>query len=293
MELGQIRYFTTLARLLNFTRAAEACNVTQPALTRAIQRLEDELGGRLIHRERSLTQLTELGRAMLPLLERAQEAAQTARAQAAAFRERRTSPLRLGIDASLPSELLTPVLAELSRNAELDLTMQQSESGVLAERVLAGEIEAAVLVESALPERLHRWPLFEERHVVLCTPGHAFAALETVPVAALAEERVLLRAAADTLRGAFAAMCEAAGFEPRPRSAGDSEAQLQEMVKLGLGVTLAGERAPVSPPLLARPLAAPAQVRRIVLAAAAGRAHGPTLSLFLTLMRARAWSAPA
>ena len=54
--------FLALARTLNFTRAAEQCNVTQPALTKAIQKLEQELGGTLIHRERHLTQLTELGK---------------------------------------------------------------------------------------------------------------------------------------------------------------------------------------------------------------------------------------
>ena len=88
MELFQVRYYLALAKTLNFTRAAEACNVTQPALTRAIQRLEEELGGPLLYRERSLTQLTELGRVMLPHLEAAYLAAQTATAQAAAFKRR-------------------------------------------------------------------------------------------------------------------------------------------------------------------------------------------------------------
>ena len=67
MELFQVRYFLAWLRTLNFTRAAEACGVSQPALTRAIQRLEEELGGPLLHRERNLTQLSALGRAMLPL----------------------------------------------------------------------------------------------------------------------------------------------------------------------------------------------------------------------------------
>jgi len=61
MELFQVRYFLALAKTLNFMRAAETCNVSQPALTRAIQKLEEELGGPLIYRERSLTQLTERG----------------------------------------------------------------------------------------------------------------------------------------------------------------------------------------------------------------------------------------
>ena len=101
MELFQVRYFLALARALNFTRAAEACNISQPALTRAIQRLEEELGGPLLHRERNLTQLTALGRAMLPHLEAAHAAADAAAAQAAAFRRREVEPLRLGVDGAL------------------------------------------------------------------------------------------------------------------------------------------------------------------------------------------------
>jgi DNA-binding transcriptional LysR family regulator len=68
MEMQQVRYFVTLAQVLNFTRAAEQCNVTQPALTRAIQQLEHELGGPLFHRERGNTHLSELGRMMEPYL---------------------------------------------------------------------------------------------------------------------------------------------------------------------------------------------------------------------------------
>ncbi|MBZ9734380.1 LysR family transcriptional regulator [Mesorhizobium sp. CA18] len=62
MEISQVRYFLAVAKELNFTRAAEQCNVTQPALSRAIKLLEDEFGGPLFHRERRFTHLTELGR---------------------------------------------------------------------------------------------------------------------------------------------------------------------------------------------------------------------------------------
>ena len=64
MEMQQVRYFLSVARTLNFTRAAEDCNVTQPALTRAIKQLEDELGGELIRREGRLSHLTDLGNRM-------------------------------------------------------------------------------------------------------------------------------------------------------------------------------------------------------------------------------------
>jgi len=293
MELTQIRYFTALARVLNFTRAAEACNVTQPALTRAIQKLEDELGGPLFLRERNLTQLTELGRVMLPLLEQAQAAAQAAREQAVAFRKRDSSPVRIGLDASLTAALLTPVVTELSRAVStLDLSVQQDETVGLAARLLEGEIDAALLIDDGrIPERIHRWPLFKEGYVIVCPPDHALAKLAAVPISVLGGPKLLMR---DTqgcaLRVALDRLCAAAGVTPRVRLAASTSEQIAEMVKAGLGVTLAGAHQPVPSPLVTRPLEAADSDRRVVLGAPAGRAHGPTLALFIRLMRARSWA---
>ena len=75
MEMHQIRYFLAVAEELNFTKAAERCNVSQPALSRAIQALEQELGGPLFRRERSHTHLSELGRMVQPHLPRSSTAA--------------------------------------------------------------------------------------------------------------------------------------------------------------------------------------------------------------------------
>src|SRR2546429_236839 len=69
MELHQIRYYLALCETLNFARAAERCNVSQPSLTRAVQKLEQELGGLLIRREGRRTHLTELGRIVRPMLQ--------------------------------------------------------------------------------------------------------------------------------------------------------------------------------------------------------------------------------
>ena len=79
MDLAALRVFLAVAEELNFTRAAEKCNVSQPALTRAIQQLEHELGGPLFHRERGNTHLSELGRMMLPYLQTVEEQARAAR----------------------------------------------------------------------------------------------------------------------------------------------------------------------------------------------------------------------
>src|SRR3954453_15789568 len=95
LQLYQVRYFLALAKTLNFTRAAEQCNVTQPALTEAIQKLEQELSGALIHRERHLTQLTDLGKMILPTLENIFSAAEPMRLQARANQKKTMTRLKM------------------------------------------------------------------------------------------------------------------------------------------------------------------------------------------------------
>jgi DNA-binding transcriptional LysR family regulator len=85
VEMHQIRYFLAVCDALNFTRAAETCNVTQPALTRAIQKLGAELGGLLFRRERNLPHLTDLGGLMRPHLEQVLTRTETAKSTAVGF----------------------------------------------------------------------------------------------------------------------------------------------------------------------------------------------------------------
>ncbi|MFK7943544.1 MAG: LysR family transcriptional regulator [Paracoccaceae bacterium] len=85
MEIHQMRYFVAMSEHLNFTHAAETCNVSQPALTRAIQKLEDELGGPLFRREGRRTHLTELGRMVRPRFEQALSLTDLARDEALDF----------------------------------------------------------------------------------------------------------------------------------------------------------------------------------------------------------------
>src|SRR5215469_11245106 len=97
MEMHQIRYFLAVCETLNFTRAAESCNVTQPALTRAVQKLEEEMGGLLLRRERSRTHLTEFGLAMRPHLEEILRNAEAADTTAKSFLTLQEGALRLGV----------------------------------------------------------------------------------------------------------------------------------------------------------------------------------------------------
>lgn len=295
MELFQVRYFLALTKTLNFTRAAEACNVSQPALTRAIQRLEEELGGPLLYRERNLTQLTELGKVMRPHLEAASMAAEAAAAQAAAFKRREFAPLRVGLNTTISAHLLTPVLRELEGRIEgFELSLVEGGADELFGQMLDGELDAAVVVASdMMPERLNRWPLFEDRYVALFPSGHRFETLDAVPAAALGDECVLVRGPRCDYEEALERLCTAAGVKPRSRHVGASEDQIRHLVRAGLGIAVSAAHQPVIIGLLARPFADPAAARRITVTAVAGRQHGPALALFLKLMRARDWSAAA
>src|SRR5512135_2495741 len=112
MEMHQIRYFLAVSQTLNFTRAAEECHVSQPALTRAIQALEDELGGQLVRRERTLSHLTELGQRML-LLMQCYESAVNAKSLARSFKTGGTTSLSIALSPTINIGLLTQPLKEL------------------------------------------------------------------------------------------------------------------------------------------------------------------------------------
>ena len=115
MEMHQVRYFLAVARVLNFTRAADECNVTQPSLTRAIKQLEGELGGDLFRRERPAAQLTELGLRMHPLLKQCYEARVGARSLASSFKSGEIGALRIALTHSVDLSLLIPHLDQIKR----------------------------------------------------------------------------------------------------------------------------------------------------------------------------------
>ena len=95
--MHQIRYFLAVCETLNFTRAAEACNVSQPSLTRAIKGLEDELGGPLFRRERNNTHLTGLGEMMRPHLSQVLIETDAAKERAKSFAKLDDVELKLGM----------------------------------------------------------------------------------------------------------------------------------------------------------------------------------------------------
>ena len=188
LELHQIRYFVTLADSLNFTRAAERCNVTQSALTKAIQKLERELGGELVFRERQFTHLTELGRLVRPSLEGTLAALDMARVQAREYHQKAVAPFRLALTACVSPALAAAPLSEMAAAMPgLRIETLDAEAGDVASLLMDGEANAAMTGDDieGLPSRIDVRRLFREEFVILAADGHPFAAMPCVPLEAL------------------------------------------------------------------------------------------------------------
>src|SRR5712691_2738920 len=184
MEMHQVRYFLATVSELNFTKAAERCNVTQPSLTRAIKQLEDELGGDLFRRERPHAQLTELGQRMYPLLKQCYESALGARSLASAIKSGEVGALRLALSHTINLELLTSYLVELNRLfSQLEVKLLRGTAPEIVELLKSGEAELAIAGDLGEGwERLDRWPLFTEEFGLIFSAKHRLASRPAIDV---------------------------------------------------------------------------------------------------------------
>lgn len=293
MEMHQVRYFVALARTLNFTRAAEECNVTQPSLTRAIKLLEHELGGELVRRERGLTHLTELGRRVLPLLTQCHESAVTARETAAAMKRRKVASLRLALPDGVPIGPFAGHLGELVRVFEgLALDIRRGGPAETAAALRDGEADLAVAEpESMTWERFESWPLFRDGVAAAVAPWHRLAEDASATPASLRGERLALsrRASAPGLDGAL----DALGLEPVARITVCADADARALAAAGAAVAVGPRSALNDPGLTTRPVDGLDLWRDLRLYAVAGRFREPPAAMLAMLLRAADWSAYA
>lgn len=291
LQLYQVRYFLALARTLNFTRAAEQCNVTQPALTKAVQKLEQDLGGTLIHRERHLTQLTELGRMILPTLEKIFAAAEAVQLQAQGYQKKTIAPLEIGLAPTVSAALITELLSEVIRRIpDIRIHLREADASELSAMLLAGDINAAIVGDAVeLPERIDCWRLFEERYVLVVGRNHPMARQSSIPLEALRETALLERIGCD-VTDRFKDTCFAGHPGPRVVHSSPHDSHLQHMASAGLGAILAPEHAPRLPSLVAIPIEGDPVRRTVQLAAMGGRQHSPALDAFIKVARARDWT---
>lgn len=273
MEIHQIRYFLAAADALNFTRAAERCNVSVPSLTRAIRLLEDELGGELFRRERHLTHLTDLGRLMQQHLSVALDATELAQ-QEAARRVNADTHLKMGVVSTMPSRHLVSYLRAL-RSAGPDVRLQIWEANCeeLSDALLKGELDIGILTLPEYSDRLRPIALFRERYFVAFAKGHRYDAMETVPMREFEGEAYIKRLHCE-FPSNFIRLNVAKPYQGvDTRYMSEREDWVQAMVSAGLGMTVMPEYLPIVDGIEMRLVTEPEVHRQISLVTVAGRRH--------------------
>lgn len=290
--MQQVRYFVALAETLNFTRAAEACNVTQPALTRAIKALEAELGGDLIRREGRLSHLTQLGKRMLPLLKQCYDSALSAKAVARSVASGEARSLALGLSRTVDLRLLGDVLSELFRHyPNLRLKLRRGSGLQIVEYLRNGDVEIAIAGPIGnLWDRLDTWPMFNENFDLLVAPTHRLAARNApeIQLESLLGETFLLQSDSETAEEE-ARRLENAGISLERTHMVDSDGDIAALVEANIGVALA-PRSALRDFGFVRHMAPNIDLRRTVaIYTVAGRPRSPEAATLLSQIRAMEW----
>lgn len=269
LTMKHLRYFEALARHGHFGRAAEACAISQPALSVQMKELEGILGAPLIERSSRRVRLTGLG---LEFAERARdilrsvdEIGELARSYDGAL----TGPLRIGVIPTIAPYLLPGVIKALSKRfPNLDLRPRETVTRTIIADLLDGQMDVAILALPVSEPKLHEEPLFEEEFVLVRPEADAEKAVPNSD--ALREMRLLLLEEGHCFRDQALSFCNLASSPPRDLMEGSTLATLVQMVGAGIGVTLIPEMAvPVetaSAPVSVARLPAPRPKRRIGMA---------------------------
>ena len=288
MEIHQIRYFLALARSLNFTRAAEECCVGQPALTRAIQALEAELGGALICRERRTSHLTDLGQRMLPLLQASYDSAMSAKALARSVARPEAMPLRLAVSNTVNLErLMAPVAQVFRAFPRASLRMTQGAGADLAEMLKCGGADVAITGPVRADfERLEALPLWREGFVAVMRADDPLAAAARITPCDLGRRALVVQAQCES-RAEFEAWLVAHNISPMLHEV-STQAQAAAFVDAGLGLAIQASSSAVQPGLRAVQISGLNAAREVSAYTVAGRLRPAPANALLALLRAGA-----
>ena len=290
MEMHQIRYFIAMCETLNFTRAAERCNITQPSLTRAIINLEQELGGPLFHRERNNTHLTELGQMMQPYLKQILSQVEAAKVRATAAARLTDVTLKIGVMCSLAPGVFSSFLQEFhAHNPGVELNVIDDSVGGLASMLAKGNIEVAIYGHpEGADESFHTLPLFEERFVIVVAKGHPFCTLTTVQGDDLDGHDYVNRAHCEYNDFADRVLGER-GIKQKRVFRSERDGWVEGMIAAGLGYGLFPQSLVTNPELIIRPLVEPEFIRTLNLVTARGRPHSPAVGAFVREAKSHDW----
>jgi LysR family transcriptional regulator, hydrogen peroxide-inducible genes activator len=238
--LRQLRYFDALARHGHFGRAAEACSISQPALSVQIKELEDTLGAELFERAARQLRLSAFGEEFLlrvrDILRSVDELGDLARAH----RSQLVGRLRIGVIPTVAPYLLPAMISSLTRaNADLDIHVRETVTPKLIQELADGRLDTAIVALPVSEPSMEEIPLFDESFV-LVRPLED----EAKPVPSkdnLREMRLLLLEEGHCFREQALSFCDMGSVRPREILDGSSLTTLVQMVGAGIGVTLIPE----------------------------------------------------
>jgi LysR family hydrogen peroxide-inducible transcriptional activator len=237
ISMRHLRYFEALAQHGHFGRAAEACAISQPALSLQMKELEDLLGAPLIERGARQVRLTSLGEAFAlrtrAILRGVDELGDLARASFSPL----TGRLRIGVIPTVAPYLLPRLIRTLAAHLPgLDLRPREAVTQKLTDDLIAGRLDAAIVALPAPEQSLFEQPLFTEEFVLVRPLRDADQPVPTAET--LREMRLLLLEEGHCFRDQALSFCRMSATVPRDLMEGSSLATLVQMVGAGIGVTL-------------------------------------------------------
>ena len=242
ITLRQLRYFNALARQGHFGRAAEACAISQPALSMQIKDLEDALGGVLLERSPRQVALTTFGEEAAPRVRDILRLVDELEDLARASRDRLAGRLRIGMIPTIAPYLLPEVIGNLTRmHPELDIHVRETLTPKLIEELADGRLDTAIVALPVSEPPLVEVALFSE-HFLLVRPGED----EGKPMPSskmLRTMRLLLLEEGHCFRDQALSFCNMQSSPPREVLDASSLSTLVQMVSAGIGVTLIPEMA--------------------------------------------------
>lgn len=245
MTLSELRYIVALARERHFGRAAEACFVSQPTLSVAVKKLEDELGVTLFERGKGEVTVTAIGEHIVAQAQRVLEEASAIKRIAQAHKDQLDGPLRLGVIYTVGPYLLPALIPTLHEQApKMPLVIEENYTAELNRRLKHGELDA-IIISLPFEERgVVTLPVYEEPFVVVLPTGHPWALRESIGVDELAEEHLLLLGAGHCFRDQVLNACpdcnRTAVSDSQIQRAveGSSLETIRHMVASGMGITV-------------------------------------------------------
>ncbi|MFG6447648.1 hydrogen peroxide-inducible genes activator [Roseateles sp. BYS180W] len=276
MTLTELRYIVAVARERHFGRAAEACHVSQPTLSVAVKKLEDELDLKIFERGGSEVSVTPLGEEIVRQAQSVIEQANAIKEIAKRGKDPLAGALRLGLIYTIAPYLLPELVRHIiEHHPQMPLMLQENFTVRLLEMLRTGELDCAILAEPFPDAGLAVAPLYDEPFMVAVPQHHALAQLREVSAEALKAETMLLLGNGHCFRDHVLEVCpEFARFSSdaegiRKSFEGSSLETIKHMVAAGMGVTVVPQLSvPRDAPEHLRfvPFSAPVPSRRVVLA---------------------------